>query len=544
MLAFVGFLSIALAAGDPAEVSADRIVLAGQSVEAIGDVAVEYPLGHFTADSLSFEASERGSVAFYGEGLRWTPCTCPQAPWGVRAEEGEGVVGEDVVLRKAALEACGVPILPIPRLRIPLNERAPRVLFPEIGQGKFGGRLALPLWIPVAKKSGMVLAPEYRFKQAIMQRTEVSGPSGGADLSIAKELQSGNLRGEAGARGGIDDGLARMAIDSRWLSDQDYLDDYGKNFSMRAVPFAEQLMVAGVGPLRLESNTFDRGMVQRPLGAVFSLAGENIGPVAIQAESRLDWIEMGTDETQLQRGDATLGVSAGRTIGVLEGRWALGARAMQWSDGGPWSQAHVTSALVVPFWGRVGDTLHVAELGVEAGMARHDGALEDRLEWVTQEPRWHYGPTLRSTFVGPTGVPFSSDIRLVRTVAGWMPSFMGKLSRKDLNGWIQADPELQSGRVGYANEAISVGGGVVHGAELLQSFADVSVLTVRGFRPGWSGLYGHDENAWIRQGPRLAWDSGCNCLAINVGVEWAKDRDFPDAWLQLDLRPTRAKDRQ
>jgi hypothetical protein len=488
MYALFGLLSIASASDSSAALRADLIRLEKGVVTADGDIRIVAGIHQVKAEVIRIDQGSDGRVHFYGEQLWWTPCTCERPPWAIRAAKGEGTFDEELTLRQATLEVCGAPLVPFPRIRLPLNPRSPRALLPEVGIGTYGSRVATPFWFPVGHRSGLIVAPEMRSETGFRQAVEGQGPLGAAKLAIGRETVSGQTRGAMVARGGVDDGRMRLAMDSRWVTDQNVSRDYGTSFNDRSSPYAEQLMVGVAGPIRLESNTFDRGSMQRPLGAVLSIAGKNMGPVAVNATSRMDWVELGGEGKHLERGGAGVSIDSGASVGIIEASMGVDGRAVQWTDGGPWTEGRVRSGLNIPVWGDLGRWIHLSELGMAASIARSEGALEDRLGWVEESPRWAYGPVFRSVLVGHSGIPLSTDVRLMHTPDGWDPLASVHGVQGAWSGRLQADSKIQATRVGYTDERSNLGVGGVHGVGILQSHGDASLFVGMGFRPGWAGL--------------------------------------------------------
>ncbi len=544
MLALLGILATSHAESEPAVITADRMAVSAGSLAADGNVQVEGWGSQITCDTLQVNGDHDGMSYFAATGVRWTPCECDKPPWAVRAKQAEGRVGEYLSLQNASLEVCGLSVIPLPGVRVPLNKRTTRLLFPEVGNGLYGPRVGLPIWLPVARESALVLTPEYRFEQAFRQRAEWSGPAGKLGVELADDHRTGGARGQVRAAGGTDNGTQRLAIDSQWVTDDQYLADYGDDYFSRTTPFSEHLLVAATGPIRLESNTFDRGPYQRPLGVVFSMAGESIGPVAVHAQTRLDLaeIEVAENRQQEQRGELFLSMLMGQRFGIVEGQIGMDTKAVQWSDGGPWSQARSTASMMVPAWGRMGQMTHIAEMGWMGSLATDHGALEDRFGWARQAPPWQHGPQVRSTLVGRGGVPVSSEFGLFHTGSGWRPVLASQTSIKRISARLQADPLLQLARVGYGDATFTAGGGVLRTADLLQSMADVGLQVGPEIRISWHGLFDHNQETWLRHGPSMVWSSRCNCLSLKIGAEWAEDREIPDGTVRLDLRPKRLGD--
>ena len=175
-------------------------------------------------------------------------------------------------------------------------------------------------------------------------------------------------------------------------------------------------------------------------------------------------------------------------------------------------------------------------------IASETGVLEDRFDWVNTHPAWRHGPTLRSTFVGKGGVPFSSELGAYHSAMGWNPMLASEAKFNHISARIQADRELQYSRIGYGNAVVAMGAGLLRTEDLLQSMADTGLQVGTELRFVWTGLYDHNQQRWLRQGPAIVWNSKCDCLSLEFRAEWANDREFPEGSVRLDLQPKRMGD--
>ncbi|MGB0641352.1 MAG: hypothetical protein ACPGTU_18610, partial [Myxococcota bacterium] len=127
------FSAVATAADVPLELSGDTVRVSEEGVRAEGDVSLTWD-GHIVyADLLEVDLHGGKGVDFRGQNVQWSRCICDNPLWSVSANSVEGSLDEDLLLTQARLRVCDVPVLPVPWLRVPLNSRKPRIMFPEGG---------------------------------------------------------------------------------------------------------------------------------------------------------------------------------------------------------------------------------------------------------------------------------------------------------------------------------------------------------------------------------------------------------------------------
>ena len=538
---FMGWATAAHGA-EPAEeaieVDADTLRVTPTTVKAEGNVRLRTMSHHLDAHAIEVD---RETGRFVVEDLFWTPCTCSKVPWGVRAKEAVGTLGESVVAKKAVVEVCSKPILPLPWVRVPLDERAPRIMFPEVGIHSGHTRVGIPAMLPLGSSSTMVVTPEVWTGLGFRPRVRAWGPLGLVTASVLAPQTGDGVRGEARVLAGADNGVDRWGLDGTWVSDERYRGEFGQRYLDRQQTVVERLAVVGHGPFRVESNTFDGSRVQRPVGAVLSLPGESLGPVAVSALMRLDGLEI--DGRSVGRGTAETRATVGHRLGGLDLSGEAGALATQTSGGAPLLRSSTAGRVVVAHWSDLGRSRVISSTGLRASVVETEGMFDDPLDWVKPVPAWAVGPVHESTVVGQEGVPFRGRIALPWTQWGLLPQASINWSHNGFVAMAQADSKLQSGRIGYRDEALTMELGSVHGEELWAGTSNFSTLITHGWWAGWGGLADLMEQKLLRQGPTLAWESPCDCLSLSASVEWAEDRVGPTALLRVDLRPDHAGDR-
>ena len=529
------------AAAEQGRLSASLIEATPERAVAEGDVDFRWSGHRFLAERLVVQEGVGDELRFEATSFLWTPCDCELAPWSVSGEEAEGVLDDHVVIRRGAFRVCDVPVLPLPWLRVPLDERSPRLLLPEFRVGEMGSVLGFPVWLPVGQKGHAVLTSEWWSQRWIRQRVELVGTLGTADLAVAKEAYTSPFRGQADVRGGHDDGQFRVAADVGWASDTAVRSDYGVGFLARNRAFDERLVLAGAGPLRIESDTFDRGALQRPVSAVVSFGGIALGPSSLSTYGRVDTIE---DRERLRR-QAAAGVT-----------WDLGlahdwadfeaqgvVEAAQSDDGQPYTRGGIGGMLGLPTWMDLGAHRVVSQTGVQGWADTDHGTPDDPFRLLDHRPAWAIGPIQRSQWIGERGVPLRGSVALLWTDVGWRPQGTVNVDHRGLGGAIHADTDVQAGTVGLLSEGMDAQVGVLRDDLLLQGVLRASVLVAAHWRPGWSGIYDFDARRFVRHGPSVVWDPGCGCMTANLGVEWAQDLSLPSVMLRLDLHARQPADR-
>ena len=481
-----------------------------------------------------------------GEDVALRTCGCEPGPWSVEARQAVVELDGEARFRGGWVRICGHRFIPVPFGAIPLADLRTGLLLPRLGYGRDGLTVGLPTEVVLGRSADLLLVPELRTKRGLLgegqlrvglapaERISVSG-TGGWDLVEQRP------RGGGALQVGWTPGLARVGIDAGLVSDSTWLADYAPDYLARAAPWTESLGVVGVGPLRLETDSFQaaEGVGQRPMGAVMEWAGKGIGPVATGAFLRTDVVGEGRSGwavPDLQpRVAAGGGGSVGRWLGPLRAEASADLRAFAHTDH-LWGEGRVGGRALLGVWGDLGALRHIAELGVEASLARTQGEVDPWLADERPADAWAVGPLLRSQLVGPGEIPLRFVARLLASPRGLLPDAridLG-LGRWQLGG--QGDRDLQSTRLAFDDGVVAWDLGAVRTPILLQATGGLG-WTLPGplseLRASWRALADLQEPRLLRQGPALRFNSHCDCLAIGAGATWSVDREIPDFTLDL-----------
>ena len=521
---------------------ANEVVVSPEGGHAEGDIELAWEGHWLTARGIKVSKAEDGTLTFAAEDFGWTPCECEDPPWSVSGHEAEGVLDEYLVMRKGVFRFCGVKVLPLPYLRIPLNDRAPRFHLPEFHFGSDGAVVGLPLWLPLGTKSHALLTSEVWSRRWLRQRVAVAGPVGHAEAAVAKDAPRGVTRGQVATTAGLDDGLLRIAVDGSWVSDGRVRHDYGHGYLERSTMFEERIAVVGVGPARLESVTFNEGLAGRPLAAVVSIGSAPLGPSSLAAYARVDTYTEGEVSRRYSAAGGTW--STGYRNPWLDIESVLSTRASQADDASPATRTGLDTAAMIPTWSQFRRGRALAQTGLAAWYERHEGTLQ-REDFGARfsRPRWGIGPTHRGRLLGSSGIPLRWTASAMWTPIGWRPEAEVNFSRETFTGTIHADRDIQAGTVAHATEGGHLRIGLMRDDSLFHGLAQGALLGATHWRPGWSGQYDLMLRRFVRQGPSLRWDSGCKCLSADASVEWAIDRAHPDVMFRLNLQERQPADR-
>ena len=528
-------------AAEQGRLSAGLIEATPERAVAEGDVELRWSGHRFLAERLVVMEAADDALRFQATNFVWTPCGCEVAPWALSGRSAEGVLDDHLVIRRGAFRVCDVPVLPVPVLRLSLNERSPRLLIPEVRSGETGTVVGLPVWLPIGREGHAVVTSEWWSQRWLRQRVQLNVPLGEADVAMAKDGPMSPFRGQADVRGGQDDGTVQIAADVAWSSDIDVRSDYGAGFIDRNSLFDERLLLAGVGPFRLESDTFDRGDLQRPVSAAVSFGGVAVGPSSLSTYGRVDTMQ----DHERVRQQAAAG--AEWSLG-LSGDWtdieAHGlVEAAQADDAEPYARAGLGGSVGLATWSDFSTHRIVSQSGLKGWVDAAEGVLDDPFGLVGRRPQWAVGPSHRSQWVSASGVPLRWSAAFLWTDEGWRPEGILNIDHQGIGGAIHADTNVQAGMVGLLGEEMDAQVGVMRDDTLLQGIMRASVMIATHWRPGWSGMYDFKSQHFVRQGPSLTWDPGCGCLTANVGVEWAQDLELPSVMLRLDLHARQPADR-
>ncbi|NOY25215.1 MAG: LPS-assembly protein LptD [Oligoflexia bacterium] len=504
---------------------------------------------HISGETLTWGPD--GTLA--GKGLRLTTCACESPLWEFDAARVR-VDDRAARFRGGVLRLCGLPVLPLPAGRLPLRDRASGFLPPDLGFGQDGLVVGLPVYLLAGPQADITLTPELRTQRGerLLMDTRWSQPGGGGRLRVA----GGWDKVDQDSRGALDleqawaDGIWRLGTDARVESDQTYLADYGGSFLSRALPFAETRGVAaarglgtgllGATSLRVEHDSFqsltDSSVQDQQLGAAsLRLAGQRLGPVAVEGGARVDAIGQGTAAWDVEgpatgRVEADLRLEAGHELGPLRLEAALSGVSRAWTDGQPWLEGQSVARAWLPGWMALGSGRLITELGFQAAASARLGSADVRLPVDQPLPAWSLGPAATARLLTLGGVPVSAGGWLALTDTGLAP-----------DGWIQAergpwqirgslDRDLQDARVAYDDGVLALAAGLASapGAlSLLQSKGDASWRlpgVLSQWRPGYHLLVDLVAGQSLQQGPTLGFSSRCGCLDAALGAAWSPGR--------------------
>ena len=175
------------ALAEQGRLSAAVIEATPERAVAEGDVDLRWSGHRFLAERLVVEEGRDEELHFEATRFVWTPCGCETTPWAISAAQADGVLGDHMVIRRGAFRVCDVPVLPLPWLRLPLNDRAPRLLLPELRAGEEGTVLGLPVWLPIGRQGHAVLTSQWWSQRWMRQRAQVKVPLGEADVAVAND---------------------------------------------------------------------------------------------------------------------------------------------------------------------------------------------------------------------------------------------------------------------------------------------------------------------------------------------------------------------
>lgn len=185
------------------------------------------------------------------ENITYTTCPPDSNAWELQADELEidRAQGRGVA-RHAKLRVSGVPLLYSPYLSFPLDDRRKSgFLIPSLGNSnKLGIDLSAPIYLNLAPNMDATLIPRYMSKRGVML---------GSEFRFLTASEQGKFFGEVipddrefadgGARGGLSFEQQghfgpRWATDVNidWVSDDTYLEDFGRELSVTSTRNLEQ----------------------------------------------------------------------------------------------------------------------------------------------------------------------------------------------------------------------------------------------------------------------------------------------------------------
>lgn len=631
----IGLWSVARAHG--VEISADQIESADGQV--IGSGGVEFAFAdtelgrayaeRFTFDQASgslvleegfWEGSE-GRVVFQQAEMNVGPeydllgfehaeatlCQCDAPPWKIEARSVTVQLDKKITVSGGWVQICDHRVLPFPKMSVPLADRKTGLLWPSLGWSEDGLRASVPLFATLGQHADVTLTPEYFGDRGVRGMGEFRVGLGPAVGTTVQEVGiSGGIGNDRTAdpdistRGFLEvhetavAGIVRTGMELQWLSDSDYLQDYGSTFETRVTPWSEMWGFAGVGPVRVESLGFQafEEVTQRPMGVVAAMPGIKVGPASMSGVGRVDlyggastpWcVKGGTRRTEAQAA-----MHMGQMLGAVNLRQTVKARHVAWSDGDDWQDVQGVVEGALPVWGDVGPIRHIGEIGLVAAMSGYHGVPDIRLLEDRVPAPISFGPQMSSRWLTTAGAPirimgslpwnagFDDSEDGASTVAGFQPeaTVLARWGQWDFQA--RGVSALQSVGAQWSDSVTQVTASVVHLAEIEQNSEDVfgyrsswhrdggaealllpvwgglqeelaqgrSALSTRlpyladDWHIGWMGFVDlSDKVELLSQGPTFRYSSRCECLAVTASANWSQDQTLPQLLVRLDVQP-------
>jgi LPS-assembly protein len=239
-------------------------------VDAEGDIYLEYPGGRLAADTgrynlttktgsmervryrLSQNANLRGTAAeaelLPGEITRYRDIvytTCPpgRSDWSIRASDLElDHVDGMGTARNARLRLADIPVFYTPYLRFPIDDRRRSgILVPTIGNSNNTGvDITIPYYWNIAPNLDATFFPRFMSTRGLMLGTQVRHLTRIQKIELNGEILPHDEKlPDYGARGGAHlEQTAQLgprwssAIDASWVSDDQYLQDFGNRLDV------------------------------------------------------------------------------------------------------------------------------------------------------------------------------------------------------------------------------------------------------------------------------------------------------------------------
>lgn len=465
------------------------------------------------------------------------PCSCAdgQPPaLTLSARRADVTPGEHVVLRGAALRLGGVPVLPLPAWREPLDPRRFRLELPELGHGSTGwsaalaGRWGVGDW----RFSG---GPAFREDRGLRATVSVAGPVA-IDAEGGWDGREDRARGAARSTAGVAADERRLAWDLVALSDLEYAEDYGPTYVTRGVSYRESRALAGWGLARAELWLPDDGSRGRLLDL---RARPTFGTPAASFSPRVSLGLLGGESPALDtspplpRASAGVDAQAGAHAGPLFVS-AVGDAELAASPGARSGWAAAEGALELPLWSEAGDARAQWWPGARVRAGGTWGAAllpEDHGPWDTLSA----GPSLRlESRLGAAAI-------VGRAYAGITPG--GALAPEgtvDVSGGavalrVTGTPEVQSASLrlegGFSPWVGGVREGTAGGTAYARAGADARAGRWLASAWGAAELEGGDLAG---VGASIGYDDGCTAILATAGA--SPDRDLPDLGLRVQLR--------
>lgn len=455
------------------------------------------------------------------------PCACDDggAPaLTFRGERIDVVPGETATVHGGSARLFGVPVVPLPWWRVPLEERRFRLDLPEVAHGEYG-------WAASATGGGKLGetwisgGPAWRQDRGFRGVAEVAGPAGEARGELGWDALDGRVRGVVDTRGGVDSGV-RLGWDGVVESDPDYVADLGVDYVARGVAWREARGAFVWRSLRTEAWRLDTGEV-----LAWQRLRVEIGRDGVHAASRSPWVVAPRVE---------LGAMADE-----RGTWAVPGAGVDAHGSATWGPVHVEGT------GEAFGALDPVDLdtpipiGGWGGLVRAEvplwtEGLGRRVQWwpgvtaergfvpldvyraVTTNPA--VGPSLRAqTALGDAVV--GGEGRVGWDGEGWRPmvALDAQAGAWSLAG--RADTDVQYGALRWAPDPVTLAVGGANAEGLALAWGDAGVRVGR-LVAGAGGAWDVGANVHAGADARLGYDDGC--VAATITARFAPDREAPD----------------
>lgn len=498
-----------------------------------------------TVDAGRVSVDADGALA--AEDARLEPCHCADGgrpALSFRARAIELLDARVAVIHGGTVRVFDVPVLPIPYWREPLDPKALRVLFPQVGYGTPGWSASEHVRFGVGPEM-IELGPAWRQDRGARGELSLDGPVD-LDGALGWDAATASVRGAAVTRGGFADARRRVGWDVTVQSDADYAVDYGPSWVDRGVAWHDSRLTAGWGPVRATGWLPDDGSVG-DYGSVRVRPelGEGTWAVAPRLEARVgDGLAVlaGADGRFSRTWTALhvdLQADAAADLAAPTLALASGAAAA------PMTPAAAAVARVeLPFWAEVGPRPVQLFAGARAELAVGDAAwlsVPTALAGSTAAAASGTATTALTAAVGPDlraatvlgDVVLSGDgALLVDDQGALLPTATVTASGETLSIRAEASPARQLAEV-QTHGLVALDLGALAAADTALGWADVTLHPGR-LLVGGGVSRGFAADDLLSGAARLGYDDGCSSLVLTAA--FSPDRALPDFGAQLVLR--------
>jgi hypothetical protein len=504
-------------------------------------------------------------------------CSCQgqRSPWSVSALRVRADPEGSALFLGGLLRIAGCPVLPLPLGAVPLGERRAGLLAPRFGLTPDGLELGQPVYLPLGPSADLTVEPLWRQERGARLGSELrwalprDGGGRGALVGGWDALE-GSFRGLAELEHGYVDRELRSAVEGSLVSDLGYREDFELDFTRRQQGFHELRGLVGLGPFRLDHDSFQASEAahQRLLGLSWVRPARGVGALSPTAGLALELGGGGVSALALEESwlaaRGGLGLEAGRPLGPLQAEaslWGGGLiiEPLEPIPGGAGErgsiegQAAAELRVTLPLWGDHGALRHLLRPSLVAGasVAVEDGSfgpLQPRLEALPE--RW-IGPRLESRWLSASGVPLHLSAELPLSERGLVPGLQAWWGHGPWWGRLQGSADWQPGapleqglawlEAGRSGQALRASVGLLE----LQQTQRASQLSARmAWQLPWGAdrweprarvRWALDDGAFVERHLGLYFASRCRCLGLELGASWAEDRPLPDLGLRVDL---------